>query len=113
MHINETNKLFYSNDHSHQDQILKNTLVLILSYLARHFLSRALLAAENFYQVESILRDTGCGAGDGCSVNMTFLNQEGDRVFHNAEIAPADKTDESQLNILTTGPGETMVHCNR
>ncbi|KAG5888617.1 hypothetical protein JTB14_022633 [Gonioctena quinquepunctata] len=79
----------------------------------RHFLTRALLAAENFYQVEGTLRDNGCGAGDGCSINMTFLNQEGVRVFHNAEMAPADKSDESQLNILTASPGECIMHCNK
>ncbi|KAJ8925081.1 hypothetical protein NQ315_001253 [Exocentrus adspersus] len=78
----------------------------------RHFLTRALLSAENFYQVEQILRDRGCGAGDGCSINMTFLDQEGDRLFYNAEMAPADKTNESQLCILTTSPGENMLHCN-
>ncbi|XP_018566504.1 uncharacterized protein LOC108907346 [Anoplophora glabripennis] len=79
----------------------------------RHIITRAMLSAENLYQVESILRDSGCGAADGCSINMTFLNQEGDRVFHNAEMAPADKSDESQLNILTTGPGESILHCNK
>lgn len=41
--------------------------------LARHFITRALLAAENFVQAQTILRDTGVGAADGCSINMTFL----------------------------------------
>lgn len=60
-----------------------------------------------------ILRDDGCGAADGCSVNMTWLKQEGSRVFHNAEMGPAQcNTNESVLNVLTTGPGEHLIHCN-
>ncbi|XP_053691181.1 uncharacterized protein LOC128739705 [Sabethes cyaneus] len=77
----------------------------------RHFITRALLSAENFVQAQQILRDTGVGAADGCSINMTFLNQEGDRLFHNAEMGPAER-DQSQLNILTASPGEYIVHAN-
>ncbi|XP_070508633.1 beta-alanyl-dopamine/carcinine hydrolase [Chironomus tepperi] len=80
----------------------------------RHFITRALLSAENFYQAQQILRDNGVGAADGCSINMTFLKQEGDRVFHNAEMGPAiDNNKESQLNILTVSPGECIMHCNK
>ncbi|XP_017779046.1 PREDICTED: uncharacterized protein LOC108564492 [Nicrophorus vespilloides] len=79
----------------------------------RHFLTRALLSAENFEQAQKILRDSGCGAGDGCSINLTFLNQEGDRLFHNAEMGPADYGNESQLNILTASPGEHLLHTNK
>ncbi|XP_062537270.1 beta-alanyl-dopamine/carcinine hydrolase isoform X3 [Armigeres subalbatus] len=77
----------------------------------RHFITRALLSAENFVQAQQILRDNGVGAADGCSVNMTFLNQDGDRMFHNAEMGPAER-DQSQLNILTASPGEHIVHAN-
>lgn len=77
----------------------------------RHFITRALLSAENFVQAQQILRDNGVGAADGCSVNMTFLKQEGDRLFHNAEMGPAER-DQSQLNILTASPGEFIVHAN-
>lgn len=42
-------------------------------FTARHFITRALLSAENFVQAQLILRDNGVGAADGCSVNMTFL----------------------------------------
>ncbi|KAJ9586091.1 hypothetical protein L9F63_020288 [Diploptera punctata] len=34
----------------------------------RHFLTRALLAAENFAQAQQILRDVGCGAADAFSI---------------------------------------------
>lgn len=61
---------------------------------------------------QEILRDVGCGAGDGCSINMTFLNQEGDRLFHNIEMAPATEEKMSQLNTLTASPGEHLIHCN-
>ncbi|XP_055534896.1 beta-alanyl-dopamine/carcinine hydrolase isoform X2 [Wyeomyia smithii] len=77
----------------------------------RHFITRALLSAENFVQAQQILRDNGVGAADGCSVNMTFLKQDGDRLFHNAEMGPAER-DQSQLNILTASPGEYIVHAN-
>lgn len=40
---------------------------------ARHFITRALLSALNFEKAQEILRDTGVGAADGCSINMTFL----------------------------------------
>lgn len=80
----------------------------------RYFITRALLAAENFDQAVKVLRDSGSGAADGCSINMTFLRQEGDRLFHNAELAPAEPgTDESVLNVLTASPGENIIHCNR
>nr|CAD7457612.1 unnamed protein product [Timema tahoe] len=80
----------------------------------RHFLTRALLASENFVQAQQVLRDAGCGSGDGASINMTFLNQEGDRLFHNAEVGPAcGGAKESPLNILTASPHEHMFHANK
>ncbi|CAH1112797.1 unnamed protein product [Psylliodes chrysocephalus] len=78
----------------------------------RMFITRALLGAENFVNAQEIMRDRGCGAGNGCSINMTFLNQEGDRLFHNAEMAPSDK-EESQLNVFTASPGECIIHTNK
>ncbi|XP_058443910.1 beta-alanyl-dopamine/carcinine hydrolase [Malaya genurostris] len=78
----------------------------------RHFITRALLSSENFVQAQQILRDNGVGAADGCSINMTFLKQEGDRLFHNAEMGPSER-DQSQLNILTASPGEFLVHANK
>jgi hypothetical protein len=89
-----------------------NSFSNILS--ARHFLTRALLAAENFAQAQEILRDSGCGAGDAVSINMTFLNQEGDRLFHNAEVGPAIcGCNESPLSVFTASPGEHIFHCNK
>jgi hypothetical protein len=45
---------------------------------------------------------------------MTFLAQEGDRMFHNAEVGPAEPdAARSQLNILTVSPGENTSHCNK
>ncbi|KAJ9586090.1 hypothetical protein L9F63_020287, partial [Diploptera punctata] len=87
---------------------------LVSGKTPRYFLTRALLAAENFAQAQQILRDVGCGAADAFSINMTFLNQEGDRLFHNAEVGPAvDGTNESPLNIFTASPGEHIYHCNK
>lgn len=86
---------------------------MISHCLARTFLTRALLTAENQSKVEQILTDEGCGAADGCSVNMTFLGQEGDRLFSNIEMGPVvDLQNRSQLNIFTASPGEFIIHCN-
>lgn len=83
-------------------------------HAARYFLTRALLGVENFVQAQETLRNEGFGAAEGFSVNMTFLAQEGDRMFHNAEVGPAEAdTARSQLNILTVSPGENTSHCNK
>ncbi|XP_044014646.1 uncharacterized protein LOC122856846 isoform X2 [Aphidius gifuensis] len=80
----------------------------------RYFITRSLLGVANFMQAQQTLRNVGYGAAEGFSVNMTFLDQDGDRLFHNAEVAPADDgTNESQLNILTASPGENLAHCNK
>ncbi|KAL6443606.1 hypothetical protein ACFW04_001621 [Cataglyphis niger] len=80
----------------------------------RYFLTRALLGVENFMQAQQTLRNEGYGAAEGFSVNMTFLAQEGDRMFHNAEVGPAEvDATRSQLNILTVSPGENTSHCNK
>ncbi|KAK5642894.1 hypothetical protein RI129_009061 [Pyrocoelia pectoralis] len=78
----------------------------------RHFLTRALLSAENFSQAVQILKDPGCGAGDGCSVNLKFV-KENDRLFYNIEIGPVVGDDMSQLNMALASPGENLIHCNR
>ncbi|KAF2884225.1 hypothetical protein ILUMI_21960 [Ignelater luminosus] len=106
----------YTMSYNHHGMVFSiNTLSakhLIPGKTPRTFITRALLSAENFAQAQQILRDPGCGAADGCSINMTFLQQEGDRLFHNAEMAPADESKNSQLNILTASPGEQLMHCN-
>ncbi|XP_031347224.1 uncharacterized protein LOC116173707 isoform X2 [Photinus pyralis] len=78
----------------------------------RHFLTRALLSAENFSQAVQILKDPGCGAGDGCSVNLKFVN-DSDRLFYNIEMGPVVADDMSQLNVAVASPGENLMHCNR
>jgi hypothetical protein len=52
---------------------LENLSIKQFNFTARHFITRALLSAENFVQAQQILRDTGVGAADGCSINMTFI----------------------------------------
>ncbi|XP_043463208.1 uncharacterized protein LOC122499143 isoform X2 [Leptopilina heterotoma] len=82
----------------------------------RYFISRSLLGVENFVQAQQTLRNYGYGAAEGFSVNMTFLLQEGDRMFHNAEVGPVESgadSVQSQLSILTASPGETIYHCNK
>jgi hypothetical protein len=83
------------------------------SFPARHFITRALLAAENYDQAIEIIKDCGVGAADGCSINLTFLNDFDERKFHNIEMGPAlPGTNESQLDITTVGSGESSLHCN-
>lgn len=72
---------------------------------------RALLAAENQDQAISILKDSGIGAADGCSINLTWLKRCDERKFHNIEMGPAIN-DESLLDISTVGVGESSLHCN-
>lgn len=88
---------------------------LVSGKTPRTFLTRALLGVEHFAQAQQVLRDKGSGAADGFSVNMTFLQQEGNRLFHNAEVGPSLPSGavESQLSILTVGPGESFVHTNK
>ncbi|XP_058808212.1 beta-alanyl-dopamine/carcinine hydrolase isoform X2 [Phymastichus coffea] len=79
----------------------------------RYFITRSLLSAENYVQAQMILRNEGYGAAEGFAVNMTF-QQEGDRMFHNAEIGPVEKGQAySQLSIQTASPGEYFYHCNK
>lgn len=86
----------------------------VFVFVARHFITRALLSASTFEQAQKILRDSGVGAGDGCSINMTFLKQDGDRLFHNIEMAPSEPgQNQSQLNVLTASRGEHLIHANK
>lgn len=92
-----------------------NAKRLLPGKMPRHFITRALLGAHNFEQAQKIIRDPGCGAGDGCSFNMTFLNgssQVDGRPFYNIEMAPAYANNESSLNILTVNSGQKSYHCN-
>jgi len=79
----------------------------------RHILCRTLLSAENMVQAQKILKDVGVGSADGVSINMTFTQQEGLPIFHNAEVGPADGVTESPLSILNISKGEHLVHTNK
>ncbi|KAK3856250.1 hypothetical protein Pcinc_027283 [Petrolisthes cinctipes] len=79
----------------------------------RHFLTRALLSAKTMEQGQQILRDRGTGSADGFSVNMSFTKQEGDHLFHNAEVGPTVDGNESPMSILTISPGEHHIHTNK
>ncbi|XP_011495510.1 PREDICTED: uncharacterized protein LOC105360318 [Ceratosolen solmsi marchali] len=80
----------------------------------RYFMTRALLGVENYVQAQECLRNEGYGAAEGFSVNMTFLDQEGDRMFHNAEVGPVEVGEmSSQLSMQTASPGENLFHCNK
>ncbi|XP_011185178.1 beta-alanyl-dopamine/carcinine hydrolase [Zeugodacus cucurbitae] len=79
----------------------------------RHFITRALLSAENYEQALAVLKDEGVGAGDGCSINMSFINEEPHK-FYNIEMAPvlAD-ANESRLDIKEICCGGHNCHANR
>lgn len=90
---------------------IHNVCILIL-LLARTFITRALLAAKNFYDAERILRDEGLGIGNGFSVNMLWTEAWGGRQLYNVEVAPDLKSDRSILNVYKYDK-EPLVHCNR
>lgn len=79
---------------------------------ARHFITRALLAARNYEEAISILSDCGVGAADGCSINMAFLKQNEPTKFFNIEMGPSASINESLLNILPFDKHGCMMHCN-
>ena len=77
-------------------------------------MTRSLLGVENYVQCQETLRNEGFGAAEGFSVNMTFLQQDGDRIFHNAEVGPAEPNSFiSQISILSASPQEYFAHCNK
>ncbi|XP_067639609.1 beta-alanyl-dopamine/carcinine hydrolase isoform X3 [Eurosta solidaginis] len=79
----------------------------------RHFITRSLLSAENFDQALTILKDEGVGAADGCSFNMTFINDES-RKFYNIEMAPVlEDGTASRLDIKEVCCGSHNCHANR
>lgn len=87
--------------------------MIFIIYIARHFITRALLAAESYDQAIEIIRDTGVGAADGCSINLTMLNKYDERKFYNIEMGPALPTvDESQIDVRIYEAGESSIHCN-
>lgn len=42
--------------------------------IARHFLTRALLATSNVDDAFRVLADAGVGAADACSINLSFIS---------------------------------------
>lgn len=89
-------------------------LLFSFHFTAEYFLCRALLAAENVKQVEDILRDEGCGSAVGFSVNCTFLDEPGDRIFYNFEVGAASPSaNESTVDKLKIGQGDHSFHCNK
>lgn len=83
-------------------------------FAADFFLCRALLGARNVTEVENILTDKGNGCAVGFSVNATFLDEPGDRLFYNFEVGPSSPTsDQSVVNKNVIKPGEHSFHCNK
>ncbi|XP_037937663.1 uncharacterized protein LOC119671184 [Teleopsis dalmanni] len=79
----------------------------------RHFITRALLSAQNSEQAFNIIRDKGVGAGDGCSINMTLLN-ENPKICYNIEMAPSlGDFKESLIDIKKISIGEHNYHANQ
>lgn len=76
-------------------------------------MTRALLGADSFELAQNIIRDEGCGVGDGCALNMTFLKEGAERVFYNIEIGPSKPDiNRTQMDIMSVERGEYSVHCN-
>ncbi|KAJ6638955.1 hypothetical protein Bhyg_11693, partial [Pseudolycoriella hygida] len=117
----------YTMNYNHHGLVFSiNTLSaknLVSGKTPRHFITRALLGAENFAQAQIILRDSGVGAGNGCSVNMTFLRylrlpvEEVTGLIIDSSIErmqtfcsfPAPKTKEDVIKML--GDQSAKQHC--
>lgn len=85
-----------------------------LSLSARHFLCRALLAADSMAAAQRILQDAGVGAADGFSANVIHLAKDGGRAFHNFEVAPPKAgSAESQVSVHVVERGQHFIHTNK
>lgn len=71
------------------------------------------MAAENFEQTLHILRDAGVGAGNACSLNLTFLKPKVDDIkIYNIEMGPGSNT-ESSLDCCELDERKGyLLHCN-
>jgi hypothetical protein len=92
---------------------------------ARHFVSRALLAAESLDDAVKILSCSGASVADGLSINLGFFRTatpSADPLLHNIEVAPGfpsaddkhpgEQPVQSLVEVLTISPGEHLVHLN-
>lgn len=84
---------------------LKNILINLNLPKARHFVTRALLAAENRDQAMEILRDSDLA--DGFSINLFFTNEN---EFYNIETGPV-VDEKSQMDVIKIENGYN-IHCN-
>ncbi|XP_030386499.1 uncharacterized protein LOC115633244 [Scaptodrosophila lebanonensis] len=86
---------------------------LVSGKTPRHFVTRALLSAENVDAAFRVLKDCGVGAADACSINFTLLSDP-KQMFYNVEMAPSvEGKDESQLNIKEIPIGGHNYHTNQ
>lgn len=83
--------------------------------LPRKFVMRELLAADSIESVIKTLETRGIGIADAMSVNLTFLNDPGERVLYNIEVSPdyPKPTDKSVLSIQKVCPGDVLFHANK
>ncbi|XP_038216136.1 acyl-coenzyme A:6-aminopenicillanic-acid-acyltransferase 40 kDa form isoform X1 [Zerene cesonia] len=78
----------------------------------RTFITRALLSAKNLEDATKILTDEGLGAGNGCSVNMIWTDENGERSLYNVEMAPDLTSNKSLLNIKKF-ENDVLIHTNK
>ncbi|XP_055389503.1 beta-alanyl-dopamine/carcinine hydrolase [Condylostylus longicornis] len=80
----------------------------------RHILTRSLLSSDSYEQALTILKDSGIGAADACSINLTFLKNNDAKMCYNIEMGPVDGDGtESQLDIREIPIGDHSFHCNK
>ncbi|CAK1554039.1 unnamed protein product [Leptosia nina] len=87
-------------------------MILKAGNTPRTFITRALLSAKNFEDAEKILTDEGLGAANGCSVNMIWTDENGQRSLYNVEMAPDLTADKSLLNVKKF-ENEVTIHTNK
>lgn len=94
----------------------------LINFVARFFVTRALLAASSHEEVMQILFDKGTGVGDGFSVNICYIKKDNvseKPTMYNIEVAPPKNNQisglepKSLVSVRRVPPGEIYVHCNK
>lgn len=87
----------------------------LLSFSAREFITRALLASKaDLTEILRILTNEGVGTADGFNVNLSFLDIPRDaRVFHTIEVTPYPHDARSEVFMADFKLGSNSLHTNR
>jgi len=88
--------------------------VIDLWFLAREFITRALLSSNTDLQnIVEVLTNEGVGTADGFTVNLGNLNvPKESRVLHTVEVTPKMDRPRSAVYVSNFGMGSNSLHTN-